>query len=481
MTIRKTFNILLAASIVGMTASSCSSDSAEFVTIEDTSGGDVAVTGFSLEANANIAANLDSVYFSIDLDNAVIENYDSLPVGTRLAGAIAKITYPTVSKVEVSTGGGSLQTKTFDYIANPNDSINLAAPSVKVRVVSANTQYMREYTVKVNVHKLRPDTMYFDPTPVAQLPGGLTAVTAQKTVLRDGLYHTLTTDGASFSLAKGVNPGQSDTWAKESVSLPAGAETATFTATAKAFYIIAGGKLFESADAATWSDTGAAMTYIYGPYGDSILGVKAEGGSYTHVTYPATAESPVPAGCPVSGTSALECYDSEWSESPMAIFTGGRCTDGSLSGSSWGYDGTKWANLSVAPMPAREGIATCNYYTISVSNQFKVTTTPVLYAFGGKGADGACTNELFVSRDRGVHWTSAPRNLTFPATVPALWGAQAVVCESTLNVPASRATKPITSWQCPYIYILGGESASGELNTGVWRGLINYFGFIPVQ
>ena len=40
------------------------------------------IKGFALQADAEVLASLDSVHFTIDYDNGLIYNADSLPVGT---------------------------------------------------------------------------------------------------------------------------------------------------------------------------------------------------------------------------------------------------------------------------------------------------------------------------------------------------------------------------------------------------------------
>ena len=44
----------------------------------------------------------------------------------------------------------------------------------------------------------------------------------------------------------------------------------------------------------------------------------------------------------------------------------------------------------------------------------------------------------------------------------------------------SRAVTPVTTWECPYIYLYGGDNASGSLNPQVWRGVINRLTFKPL-
>ncbi len=45
---------------------------------------------------------------------------------------------------------------------------------------------------------------------------------------------------------------------------------------------------------------------------------------------------------------------------------------------------------------------------------------------------------------------------------------------------ASRIDKPVTSWECPYIFLFGGTAADGSLIPGVTRGVINRFTFKPI-
>ena len=83
-------------------------------------------------------------------------------------------------------------------------------------------------------------------------------------------------------------------------------DVATLSSVDGILYITALHKLYLSADGGkTWRDTYASMDYIYGGYGATVLGNKKNAdGSYSHVTYPATAEKPVAEDCPVKGTSA---------------------------------------------------------------------------------------------------------------------------------------------------------------------------------
>ena len=51
------------------------------------------VTSFGLQADADVLASLDSVYFTVDYDRGLIYNADSLPVGTDISGLKVKVNF----------------------------------------------------------------------------------------------------------------------------------------------------------------------------------------------------------------------------------------------------------------------------------------------------------------------------------------------------------------------------------------------------
>lgn len=48
------------------------------------------------------------------------------------------------------------------------------------------------------------------------------------------------------------------------------------------------------------------------------------------------------------------------------------------------------------------------------------------------------------------------------------------------NSAASRAVAPITEWETPYIYIVGGFDNNGAFVNEVWRGAVNRLIFKPL-
>lgn len=494
--------------LMGM-VSACNSDSDSFVAEGDF--GNCSITSFSLAKDDSVLARLDSVYFSIDLVNAVIFNADSLPKGTKVDKLIVKIGTSSASGCDLTYRlPGTSRDTTISYIESPNDSINFADGPVKLLVTSYNGQSKREYQLKVNVHNVVPDTLYWDKTACRTLPGEVGSPVAQKTVEFKGKVYCMTASASKVSLAVSENPFDND-WKVSSVNLPADAVVNTLATSSDAFYILdKSGRLHTSADAMTWTATDARMDHIYGGYEDAILGARKDADGWKHVTYPASVETPVPSGCPVGGTGQMIVYETKWSSAPLAIFVGGRDASGILVGSTWGYDGGVWAKLSSRDIDEREGVSLFPYFTPRVNkNNWRVTERSVLVAFGGRyesGGGKVVSKTVYVSYDRGITWDEASSYMQLPDYIPAFSGAQAVVVPARLSestprsvsewhdfcapglpvwatpVPMelSRVSAPVDEWTCPYIYLFGGENASGNLYDTLWRGVIRRFTFRPL-
>jgi hypothetical protein len=41
-------------------------------------------------------------------------------------------------------------------------------------------------------------------------------------------------------------------------------------------------------------------------------------------------------------------------------------------------------------------------------------------------------------------------------------------------------TQAVTEWECPYIYLFGGEDTAGNTFNTIWRGVINRYTFKPI-
>lgn len=485
-----------------MLMSACNSDSSTVMVGEYNTGSSVMVTGFSLVKNDSVLANLDSVYFSINLDEGRIFNADSLPVGTRITGLQASISLPTC-RVASLREYGAAPTDSIDYLTSSTDSIDFSKGPVTLHLVSANGEVERYYTIEVNVHKVDPNHMSWVETAQGELPTTLSGVNDLVCVENEGKVICFTTDGTDFCRAESSDL-YSGSWSVESVSMPAGVRLGSLVNEGADFYVLnSAGQLYASNDeGATWSATGAEMSHLYGVSGGKVLGVKAVGNRYVHCTYPETTEVAVADGCPVSGTSQILTYVSEWSTEPVIIFCGGTSADGKVTGSTWAYDGEEWAEISNTPIPDITGMTIVPYFGFRVNNAWQVSENSIILAFGGVKSNGEMNMTSYVSYNRGVDWQESSKYLMLPEEITPAYERRAFVVPQTFSsrlasgwmalpqrkLPhwlcyegGSRAVTPITEWDCPFIYLFGGLDEHGTVVDKIWRGAINRLIFKPLQ
>ncbi len=498
----KLYIYMLLAAVLPGALMSCNSDdedgdsSAEEVVITSSVG----ITSFSLGKDDKVLANLDSVFFTIDLANAVVYNADSLPKGTDVSKIVVNIGLPSVSAATLEYNNAAGEKESVDYLVSPLDSIDFSHGNVKLHLVSYNEVDTRDYELKINVHKMVADSLYWDRAAVRPLPTTLASPEEQHTVdLGDKvLCFTRSSEGSCVTAAE----DPSGEWSNKVSHIPADVLLNSITATNDALYAVtSAGALTVSVDeGVNWNATGAHMTHILGGYENRVVGVREAGGKYYHVTYPATTESVVSADFPVAGTSQAVTYRTEWSSQPLMIVIGGATTSGALTGSTWAYDGTGWGCLSATGLPEAEGMCLVPYFSYLVSNQWVATRHATLLAIGGFAKNSAQT-KVYISVDRGLHWRVADKCMQLPDYFPAVSYAQSVVRftkvtetkagglwrEMPVNgLPVwyvgseTRAIVPITEWDCPYVYVFGGDTSSG-LNVNVWRGVINRMTFKPIQ
>ena len=303
--------------------------------------GSTQVKSFKLKANSNVLSGLDSVFFSIDLVNAQIYNADSLPFGTKTDKLVLQISTDACSKVELNVPRKNAADTVINYLTNSTDSIDFTNGPVRLHLVSFDGKAERDYTIKVNVHNMVPDSLYWNELAMRKLPTSLAAPKMQKSVKYGDRVVCLTGDGNRYNIAVTDNP-YDDNWTVKAVNFGFVPQVETLSATTGALYILAAdGTLYSSVDGSAWTSTQERWHAIYGAYGDRLLGVKRTGTDYVRVSYPAGGESTVPADFPIDGASSLCELTSRWTAQPQVVMLGGRTASGELTNTVWGYDGAE--------------------------------------------------------------------------------------------------------------------------------------------
>ncbi|MDE6511792.1 MAG: hypothetical protein K2L00_06850, partial [Muribaculaceae bacterium] len=287
----------------------------------------VSVSSFSLKSKSGSKVKVDSVFFSIDLNRGVIFNADSLPVGTDITRLVAVIDYPNSASAVTLTQTGGKHTGEIDYKTNPTDSVDFSG-KVVLKVTAEDKETTRSYNIKVNVHKVEPDSLVWDRLAVIPMPSRMQAPKQQKTVgYKDTSYTLLqeSDDSYTLSVATDILAGK---WDKKIPSLDFEPEVRTLNATSDRLFLLdKAGTLHTSADGVAWESTGATWTNIIGAYGDVMLGMRREGGALIHTCWPAEAgykETPVRSDFPVDEYTDFVQFSNRWTTLPIGFMVGGR-------------------------------------------------------------------------------------------------------------------------------------------------------------
>ncbi len=462
----------------------------------------VAVTNFSLKSKSGSKVKIDSVFFSIDLNRGVIFNADSLPVGTDVSKLVADISYTYSASAVTITQTGGKTTGEIDYKTNPSDSIDFSG-KVVLKIVAEDKTTSRSYDIKVNVHKVEPDSMVWDRLAVIPMPSRQGAPKEQKTVKFKSTTYSLikeADDSYTMAVATDILAGK---WDKQTLTVDFEPDVRTLNATSEHLYMLdVVGVLYSSTDGVAWDNSGTVWTNIIGAYGDVLLGMRNESGTLMHTFWPSDAglvESPVSRDFPVVDYSDFVQFSNRWTTLPIGFMVGGKLADGSYSNKTWGFDGNQWAVLSEGMTPPVAGATLVPYYVYrKTSSSLVQTEFSVWMLIGGRRSNGSYNHTIYESYDNGVNWYAADKQMQLPEYFPSLqnldgimveWPKQASLTQNWTDIARSvlpgmaRVKYEVEDyevyWDCPYIYIFGGVKESGALNDEVWRGVLNRLTFVP--
>lgn len=259
---------------------------------------DTAITAFSLgtldQWGKTKDGTKDSLYkavvaganykFYIDQAQRLIYNVDSLPCGVRDTAILATISSKNSSPILL------MDINKTDSVAgyySSSDSINFSKPRF-IRVYSSDYSAYAQYKVTVNVHKELP--YEFKWHELAQNNSQLTEFSDLKAVAcGDYIYVFGKTAEGTKVLKFAINDGNAWSSIMMNVSLSSDAYQSAVALDGK-LYIADGGKVYASADAATWKVVsenpditqliGASSKYLYAYTAAGISVSKNQGASW---------------------------------------------------------------------------------------------------------------------------------------------------------------------------------------------------------
>lgn len=461
------------------------------------------VSNFNLQEDDSVMAMLDSVKFTVDVNKRVIYNADSLPKGTKITRLLANIAFASstsTGEIKIS-GATTMKDTTFTYNSSASDSIDFTG-KVYLTVTAADGISMKQYELKVNVHQIESDSLYWNQMARRNLPSSSLEVDDQKTVSQNGVIFCLTKSRSSYTMSSTTNPAE-NSWEKKSVTFKFIPIVNSLCATDDALYILGNDNmLYKSTDGGlNWKETGKLFNTLIAGYGNRVLAISSQNGKYYHDSYPASTKQEIDPDFPITGMSQACSYSSEWGTSSQIFIIGGIRQNGKPTGHLWGYDGENWQRLSERSVPALSGITLIPYYN-HIQEGFTYKKYPVLLAIGGKDTEGKLSKTVYISYNNGIVWKKGDNLLQLPEYMSEFYGAQAFVVNTTMTrsnpdnwetiasrpLPvwltidniATRASKPVTSWECPYIYVFGGYNRDGSLQNNVWKGVLNRLSFKPI-
>lgn len=253
---KRKFFAFIALITATLSLSSCLSS--DETTVEYTH--DTAITAFSLgslDRYTKTKAGKDTLLkanvtgsdykFYIDQAQCLIYNVDSLPCGVRDTAILATISSKNSSPILL------MDINKPDSVAayySSSDSINFSKPRF-IRVYSSDYSAYAEYKVTVNVHKELP--YEFKWHELAQNNSQLAAFSDLKAVAcGDDIYVFGKTAEGTQVLKSAINDGSAWSSIMMNVSLSSDAYQSAVALEGK-LYISDGGKVYASADAATWA------------------------------------------------------------------------------------------------------------------------------------------------------------------------------------------------------------------------------------
>lgn len=488
-----------------------------------TSYNNTMVKSFSLVSDEDILPNLDKIFFTIDLDKALIYNADSLPYGTDISGLAIKATFNNASSVLVYYESGG-ETQRYNYLYDASTKIDFTESEnggVKMNVVAADGYSMREYLIKVNVHKVVADTLYWQKLETNSLPSATAGSESAKCIKIDDRYCLFYENAAGET--KMVSSTDMNTWTGETdISTPNTMNWRSLSLSGNTLFVSSkNGILYSCDDFSTFAFTESSLLdknnylikSLIGILNNKLLAVvERNDGVFMLVTINISDGSfnvsDLPDNFPLTGFSSPVILSSQWG-SPQLIIACGTLKNDKLTNAIWGFDGNSWAILnnldsggSGAPITPRTGATLFTYYTSVYDEDYDLHKTTLTYFLVG-GWDGTrMTKDLFYTTNLGGTWSVAGEDspMLLPAEISPRMEADAfilydeVVPDSGLGTTGWKSADVMdipeilkarmtdTPVSVPYIYMVGGSNSYNySFLNEIWKGVILRFTFPPLE
>ncbi|MEG1574318.1 MAG: DUF6242 domain-containing protein, partial [Bacteroidales bacterium] len=172
-----------------------------------TSKANTMVRSFSLHADTKILPNLEKIFFTIDLAKGEIYNADSLPYGTNVSALAITATFNNASDVQINYyQGKSPDMINFDYFQSSSTKIDFSHSDdadnkkvVRMTVFAQDGSNSQKYTIKVNVHKVVADSLYWKELSKSEVPNEANNAKSEKYINAGNDYYLFYQDQSDIS------------------------------------------------------------------------------------------------------------------------------------------------------------------------------------------------------------------------------------------------------------------------------------------
>lgn len=478
------------------------------------------VKSFALVDDESVLPNLDKIFFTIDLDKALIYNADSLPYGTDISGIAIMATFNSASSVMVYYESGGT-TQRYNYLYDATTKIDFTESEnggVRMSVVAADGYTTRDYLIKVNVHKVAADSLYWQKLETNALPASTAGSASAKCIKIDDRYCLFYENAAGEP--KMVSSTDMNTWSNEiGISAPESTDWRSLVLVENTLFVSRNGVLYSCNDFSTFTFTESPfldpdnllITSIIGAFNNKLLAVVTDSdATFSHIAIDISdgsyTTSVLPDNFPTSGFSSPVILSSQWG-SPQLVIACGTLKSGKLTNAIWGFDGNSWAILnnldsggSGAPITPRTGATLFPYYTSVYDEEYDLHKTTLTYFLFG-GWDGTrMTKDLFYTTNLGGTWSEAGEGspMQLPEEITARMDADAFVLygenggganpagwepAGITDIPdilKARMTDAPAS--VPYVYMVGGSNSNDySFLNEIWKGVILRFTFPTLE
>ena len=477
------------------------------------------VCAFSLQKDTSVLSNLDSIFFTIDLDRSLIYNADSLPKGTDVSSIAIKATFMNPANVYVNYEDENGAIKSFSYLATSHAKIDFRKSEdnkIKMKVIAADGNTSQTYTLKVNVHKVVADSLYWKKIESSSISEQLTNIASSKCISTNSGYYLFAQETTGeLNVYRTTDFNQ---WEKRSDMTMPNMDWRTLTFDGSSLYVVSQDeKLYSCSDLENIEFVQSALMQDYTPvsligvYENSLLAIVKNEDVYSHakinIASGSITTSPISDEFPVKDFSQPITFTSKWTQDQLVIACGEK-RDGTLTNAVWGFDGKNWAILNNAIsggslITPRKGVVMFTYYTYDYNSEIDLHTKVLTYFIIG-GWDGtSMTNDLYYTTNLGGKWKKAGATspMALPTEIAPRMCADVFVVEApvstqsysqgliwrdiellnTKNITRLMSLKSDEEQSAPYIYMVGGSSSlQYSFINEVWKGVIWRLTFPPI-